>query len=973
MAKCDGIPIFNALWTCMTSRYIRTQVLTLTKAHEERIGPLMGVAESAKRYGHSPPPVAYTDDPVKDTKLLCTAFPSLAKDLSPTRVSGDLEELVLPAGVDVSFLPNIDLCEKILSPLMTPLDIDPDAYLCISLDAEWNVSRRVGVSILQLAPHSDPDHIFIIPIHRFGTLPPTLLRILISDRVFKIGVSVDGDLSRLKKQFPQLSQQVNFNTIDLKKFCIDRGLIGRKDPASLAKLVEKLHGQRLVKDDNIRRSEEWELHVLSQEHLSYAALDVFASRLTFEKANHMKPLDRVNFDTPGGTRVSIRAQEGGEIVAHGIIASVQPLSLGRVRVKTSTRSRLVIDVTSMLNSSAAMILHVGSGPNTTNTKSGALTLGQLQAASQSSGTDIFQVVIPVDLLDFAQSIDHDQEHSVQSELSSDTTEPQRCINDVPLAPQINVTPDIRSDSDSDSDAALSSDDHDGQGQDPGDQEAFVEMLEAASTVNGTMPTSKGKQRATTLSSGVVAVDDIVNTLQELVMAPPDAGEITKRLKKDIFHVMHMFPLSINHGMRPAFLRALRDHILIWDPQIREIVDRTCQRVLKCSFDDMLARNPRWICERCPRYIPPPSVLVPALRHVFNVFGHALDSKTQKPLFNKIAWQKAEAVLELARQGYLSDVEGVTVYEKSGRDKYGLQKFMSLRGTNNIEGGPHGDIYRKFGAFSDYNLQAFAKHHFGVNWDYHHDLELINRSSFLLTYLSDVIDGARSYSDWLNGDLYEQSAEQFGVCPFPDALRMQLGMEPYNEQTAEKFKFKRNSNNDWLRKRQGLALPVLPPTTLTARQYFFSRIRHFATLAAENGKSKVDFTSFAHEWNQTANGKDRFYITGEVLAAYAKAWEKASNIRASQELIADGMDLISQTRSVFAAKTIPFPDFITQPDPCANMQPTQAVIDNDHPAPPSLTVELPISRSLHTQQDLYSETCSHVKSKKPRLASHFAVT
>ena len=117
---------------------------------------------------------------------------------------------------------------------------------------------------------------------------------------------------------------------------------------------------------------------------------------------------------------------------------------------------------------------------------------------------------------------------------------------------------------------------------------------------------------------------------------------------------------------------------------------------------MLVRNPRFIAERTPRYVPPPSVLVPALTHVFKTFGDAIDVKSGAPLFSSEARKKANAVLELARQGYLSDVEGVALYERAGVDKYGLQKWKCLRGTNNVEGGPHGDIYRKFGALHGAN-------------------------------------------------------------------------------------------------------------------------------------------------------------------------------------------------------------------------------------------------------------------------------
>ncbi|KAK6980836.1 hypothetical protein R3P38DRAFT_2579466, partial [Favolaschia claudopus] len=49
IANEDGVPLFAALWTCMTSRFIRAQALTLTKSQEERIGPLVGIAASAKR------------------------------------------------------------------------------------------------------------------------------------------------------------------------------------------------------------------------------------------------------------------------------------------------------------------------------------------------------------------------------------------------------------------------------------------------------------------------------------------------------------------------------------------------------------------------------------------------------------------------------------------------------------------------------------------------------------------------------------------------------------------------------------------------------------------------------------------------------------------------------------------------------------------------------------------------------------
>ena len=73
----------------------------------------------------------------------------------------------------------------------------------------------------------------------------------------------------------------------------------------------------------------------------------------------------------------------------------------------------------------------------------------------------------------------------------------------------------------------------------------------------------------------------------------------------------------------------------------------------------------------------------------------------------------------------------------------------------------------------------------------------------LNYLSDIVDGAQSYADWVNGDLYECTEEQFSICTLPgmsetvfasfitdlntvEALQTCLAMQPYNNHTAAEF-------------------------------------------------------------------------------------------------------------------------------------------------------------------------------------------
>jgi hypothetical protein len=137
----------------------------------------------------------------------------------------------------------------------------------------------------------------------------------------------------------------------------------------------------------------------------------------------------------------------------------------------------------------------------------------------------------------------------------------------------------------------------------------------------------------------------------------------------------------------------------WDPELRLVVHKVCRQEFNVSIEVMLIRDPKFIKEHVPRYVPPHSVLIPAIRHVYDAFGNALDAETGRPLFDKKAWEKANAVLELARAGYLSDIPGVLVYERAGVDEYGPWKWTCRRGSNKLEGGPHSDIYRKFGALN----------------------------------------------------------------------------------------------------------------------------------------------------------------------------------------------------------------------------------------------------------------------------------
>jgi hypothetical protein len=170
-----------------------------------------------------------------------------------------------------------------------------------------------------------------------------------------------------------------------------------------------------------------------------------------------------------------------------------------------------------------------------------------------------------------------------------TSTSQLMLNQLPLNPTITHTVSSNeSDSDDDNNFmhlldAIS------------DEEVMIgiEMLEAASS---NLHRQKGKkhQLDDDIVSSIIPTNydsEFPALLCKIIESPPDDNEEFTQLKKDIFHAFNMIPTSVNHGLRIAFLRALRDHLMRWDPAVKTVVDKTCQSVFKLTFDEMLIRNP----------------------------------------------------------------------------------------------------------------------------------------------------------------------------------------------------------------------------------------------------------------------------------------------------------------------------------------------------------------------------------------------
>jgi hypothetical protein len=170
--------------------------------------------------------------------------------------------------------------------------------------------------------------------------------------------------------------------------------------------------------------------------------------------------------------------------------------------------------------------------------------------------------------------------------------------------------------------------------------------------------------------------------------------VRSRFIKDAFHVFNMFRLPSTHGLRLEFGRQLRDAIFIPDAEDRLRINAWgASQSPPLNFEKIRASRPEWLWRRCRRIIPPPNILYPLVEDVFRIFGPLKDAATGVPLFNSMNWKTAKHVLDLIRNGFLSDPPGISLYTTIGIDKKagGLPIYRCACGTNFTEGGVHAHL------------------------------------------------------------------------------------------------------------------------------------------------------------------------------------------------------------------------------------------------------------------------------------------
>ncbi|KAF9056790.1 hypothetical protein BDP27DRAFT_1433538 [Rhodocollybia butyracea] len=147
---------------------------------------------------------------------------------------------------------------------------------------------------------------------------------------------------------------------------------------------------------------------------------------------------------------------------------------------------------------------------------------------------------------------------------------------------------------------------------------------------------------------------------------PSVQVIQSRVVKDPFHVFHMIYISRTHALRILFAQALRDAMFIPHPEDkRRVLDWL--KVKGLTWEFMLQYKSHWVWRHVRCTIPPAEHLYPAIHDVFSKYGPLKDAKTGLPLFSSSTWKTVKNILELARNGYLSDPPDISLHYCVGLD------------------------------------------------------------------------------------------------------------------------------------------------------------------------------------------------------------------------------------------------------------------------------------------------------------------
>jgi hypothetical protein len=293
----------------------------------------------------------------------------------------------------------------------------------------------------------------------------------------------------------------------------------------------------------------------------------------------------------------------------------------------------------------------------------------------------------------------------------------------------------------------------------------------------------------------------------------------------------------------------------------------------------------------------------------------IDSKTDKPLFNQTAWDKAANVLKEILAGYASDPPGFSFYQQQlsakGEpvfDKLGCALITCSRGTNDTEC-THKQIMTTFGSWctgcemSDclmaerrhrYNQRVSERRRVGFPKIGHSDTWLVDQLQLLVEHNHDVL----WFPGWSNTSDYISTRESFGTI----ALQSQEMTDAINALVFHPPRLqprKLTRDETYLCSVMGTNLPLLPVHG-PAECMLFQKL----TLQLP---APVDFDCMSMEWLKHVDGINVFPKLPVYLRTHFAAWQRNQRVRDAVETAASGKEILTALNSMTLSSSLPASD------------------------------------------------------------------
>jgi hypothetical protein len=398
--------------------------------------------------------------------------------------------------------------------------------------------------------------------------------------------------------------------------------------------------------------------------------------------------------------------------------------------------------------------------------------------------------------------------------------------------------------------------------------------------------------------------------------PANIVDVFSACLGDTFHAMDRPKVPVKHEYKKPYFVALQEAFFAWRPDLLADVKETLQLNSFTTEDveALLYYNVKFFRDRVDRRVLPPKQLYWRVRAVYVLFGNKSDSKTNKPLFNKRAWNKANNVLNEILLGYYSDPPGFSFYtsrlDKRGEpmvDKYGIALINCNRGTNDVEA-IHKQLVALYGSWctgvemSDallserrhrYNQKINERKRLGFPKLMHFDTWKVD----MLQLLVEKNHGILLYPDWSNASDYKETAESFDtVALHSQELHEAVASIKLDENVAKKF----TSEMKYLCRAMGVQVPFLP-------NHGADEAKLFTRLVLE--MPAFDESLMAIEWCKYVNGITIFPKLPVYLRMYYERWERNQRIKDAIRSSKSEVDLLAEVNSTHMI----LPNGISSPD------------------------------------------------------------